>query len=72
MKRLIVLLAVLAAPMAQAQQSSPSELALGQKLMEEINQNVQLRAKVIELQAQIDKRKAEDEEAAKKAAPPKK
>lgn len=74
MRKIIVAAVLLFASPAYAQTpQSPSELALGQKLMEEINQNIQLRTTLIQaqaevkrLQAEIDKRKKEDDEKAVK------
>lgn len=46
------------APPAPAQrQQSPSEQAIGQKLISEINENINLRAQVLELQKQVDEAK---------------
>lgn len=78
MRKAIIIAAALFALPALAQQPapqpaphSPEMQAVYSKLNEEMAQNLQLRAKVFELSALIEKRKAEDDEAAQKAAPKK-
>jgi hypothetical protein len=55
----IALIVGIAIARAQQPPTSPLEQALGSKLMEEINQNVQARASIITLQQQLKAAQAE-------------
>lgn len=53
MKRIIFAVFLIASPAFAQTDASPEVQALGNKLMEEINSNVQLRVKVIQLEARV-------------------